>query len=338
VKHAYYALWIPVLRETKLELIKTDPQCIDISDDKDDPFLINISIGEKSLNIAVRYTIQGESKLFLFDFKGMDSCGMLIYEGHSDDKESFFSEIMYSSLPKAIYHIIKEFFHIHKFHSSDEDSLIVPFFSDTEIKLNNLAPAYIHYIKEYQRKFSVYGRELAIQSKDMLALIEKKRNKKAFDFCKNLIENCEKAKGEYLYCSALIEHFREGDKLSTVLHDIKGNITDIDKILHRTQLLLNHTGIVSSFNLGVLGARLGYVSLLLGLVSVAITFWPSDSKSYRKMQILNQKMDLKDSIQNKKMNSMLLMQENLMKEINALTIQVDSLTLQMKSVENFPKR
>lgn len=57
--------------------------------------------------------------------------------------------------PCAIYHRIKEFYHNHNFHESDDgDSMIPPFVSKEKIDIK--APdntALLHYLKEYEKKF-----------------------------------------------------------------------------------------------------------------------------------------------------------------------------------------
>jgi hypothetical protein len=329
VGEAYYALWIPILEETELKLIKENSQRQNISDIEDDPFVVEIGINPDSFCFKIKYEIEGQQNEVDLILKHKNSCGMLVYELETRDENSSFSKELHKGMPKAVYHIIKEFFHEHKFHLSVEDSLIKPYFSERLIKTDDLDPV-IHYLKEYRHKFEVYGRELNEQMKGIANLIAEELPFKSFDACKSLIENCERAKGEYLYCSALINFLRKQSvpKDDGLIHQIQCSITDINVLCDKAKLLLNHTGIKISTKLGVISVKSGRQSVRLGLLggylgvfSLIITLWPSDTKSYKELIKVDEKLNVMDSIQNQRINSILLIQENLMKEVDSLTKQ-----------------
>jgi hypothetical protein len=326
VGNVYYALWIPVLEETELKLIKENVQKQDISDNGNDPFEVEVSINPSSFNININCKKDGQQKHVDLILEHRNSCGMLVYRLETEDETSFLSKKLHECIPKAIYHIIKEFFHEHKFHSSEEDSHLKPYFLDSPIKANDLTPIK-HYLNEYCEMFKAYKRELNEQWKEIVGLINKELPLKSFDACRSLIENCEKAKGEYLYCGALIGFLRKQQVLDDgLIHQIQSSIIDINVLCDKAKLSLDHTGIKVSAKLGIISVesgrrsvRLGALGVFLGVLSLIITLWPSDTKSYKELIKVDEKLNVMDSIQNQRINSILLIQESLMKEVDSLT-------------------
>ncbi len=150
-------MWIPTVNHLPIpfdEPQKGGVRDADISDIIGRPFKIKIKTKERNIEI---YT-QNEKESKKFDlfltlyFEKYSHNGMIKYSFESKFFENGEFGFDDKSFPGVVYHIIKEFYHIHEFHEDETDSALLPYLSKEDININEPDnDAIKHYLKNYEK-------------------------------------------------------------------------------------------------------------------------------------------------------------------------------------------
>jgi len=279
----YYALWIPQYKEGIPDVMKTKLDQVDLRDRHEDPpLLVSGEINEKTFLISLRYTIGDASpRTLLFHWINQPSDkGFVVYKlTLDDDEDDFLCQVLRQSMPKAIYHYIKGFFHEHQFHLSEDDSLLDSYFSQSEIILSDIETqkAILKvYIQSYINKYA----GCILLCRDTLHRVSRnlQQDIKLGDSqheLRQIIENNQAIlDGESLYCDFLINSFPgriDSEQLQRI-YALRNELSRYDERLQRLEasfssdysIKVGKIGVVSS----VIGAFVGvFFSLLLSKCS-----------------------------------------------------------------------
>lgn len=126
---ACYVLWIPNLGES-LELRETRIEQHNIADVG--IATIDAEIDPDTSQITIRYLYEGaEQVIVLSPFRPCKGCFLYYTIASRTETYSALSRTLDKKFHVGLYHAIKQFFHQHTYHSSDEDSILhARFFPD----------------------------------------------------------------------------------------------------------------------------------------------------------------------------------------------------------------
>lgn len=156
----YAVLWIPTIAHRSIVGITPFKQKIErnISDIEGNIFKIEVSLRGKDIDVSIVDPDSSKSLLVNLFYIDDSRNGMVeySYEETSIKKEgSDGFEFSSKNFPEAVYHIIKEFYHIHEFHDPECDSSLAPYISNEKVDIhNNDNLALQHYLKCYERVLS----------------------------------------------------------------------------------------------------------------------------------------------------------------------------------------
>lgn len=272
----YYALWIPQFKEGIPDVKNQKLDEVDLKDKPNDPpLLVSGEVCRDTLRISLRYKLgDNPYKSLVFHKISATETGFLVYKLNLDDNETdFLCEELRHTMPKAIYHYVKNFFHEHQFHNSDDDSLLDSFFSSEEIQIQNegtMRNILKVYLQSYINKYA----GCVFLCRDSLHTIayNKQQNIKLGD---SLIElrrimnnNTTVLDGESLYCDFMINSYPglvDSVQLQRI-YGLRNELARYDERLQRTESsilskesrMLGRLGLWASIGGAVLGAALSY--------------------------------------------------------------------------------
>lgn len=243
----YVTFWIPLEYEVDFDLFEADSQKVKTQDLTDE---VENSTNKLTLQILDNKNLQisYHEDQFLLTLHSYDRYGYFTY--------SYTDTIDDELLKIQVYHLFKEFYHIHKNHHDEEDALVEAFISKTydikEIKK--------HYISNYELKFESYESIL------YEFLEDKSIEDNSFDIdeLSNLKEYILKAKNEIAYAKFIS---KDSDKYA-LLVSYENNINNLYERLN----IIESKKIISSndkinkwqFFLALLGICLGIVGIYYG--------------------------------------------------------------------------
>ena len=268
----YYALWIPQYKEGIPDVKNQKLEETDLKDKPDDPpLLVSGEVNCDTLLISLKYKL-GESayRHIVFHNVVCADTGFIVYKLNLEDNENdFLCEGLRHSMPKAIYHYVKNFFHEHQFHSSDDDSLLEAYFSPTPIDLEkqeDLRSILKIYIQSYINKYA----GCVFLCRDTLHRVtsNQRQDIKIEDSLTELHQVIENNKvildGESLYCDFLINSYPgliDSDQLQRI-YGLRNELARYDERLQRQENAMS-----SSLSLKL--ARMGIVASVIGAVAGA---------------------------------------------------------------------
>lgn len=280
----FYALWFPQYKEGKPVVQKTKLVEIELQDIPEAQSLkINGEIQQKTLLISLQYKIDnGESKTLVFHESGWNDTGFIIYKLNlNDDENDYLCDSLRKSMPKAIYHYVKGFFHNHQFHSDDDDSLLNTYFSTTPIDLDNkdimknILQIYLQsYIDKYAGYVSLSRETLYSVSANIKKGIKLGASKEELEF---VIENNQMVlDGESLYCDFLIDSHLQLIPTNQ-LQRISGLRNELTRYDERMSMIVSSLTSKRSIHLGIIGIWASFIGALVGvIVSLALSFQSSN--------------------------------------------------------------
>ena len=272
MKSYYYALWIPRYKEGIPDVKNQKLEETDLKDKPDDPpLLVSGEVNCDTLLISLRYKLGDSAYRHLVFHKIVYAeSGFIVYKLNlEDDENDFLCEGLRCSMPKAIYHYVKNFFHEHQFHSSDDDSLLDAYFSSKIIDLDNpeeLRSILKVYLQSYINKYA----GCVFLCRDTLHRVtsNQRQDIKIEDSLTELHQVIENNKiildGESLYCDFLINSY-PGLIDSDQLQRIYGLRNELARYDERLQHLENTMSSSMSLKL----ARMGIVASVIGAVAGA---------------------------------------------------------------------
>ncbi len=333
----YCVLWIPTAFHKRL--VPTSglhEKEVDISDIENKPHKVKVKLDEKE-NVVI--TSVDDKHNVILTLIESSSNGLFLYEYEINGEKN---PLVGEEVQYAIYHIVKEFYHVHEHHDPEEDAHLTPYCSKKKPQIrtqNN--EALIHYLKNYQEKFSAYLHQLRFAYEGLK--VTKQSPKNAFFVStksyKEIIRLCTKARGEELYYNSLnkskyntlckagqqvcisenVSEKRENgvneSDLSKIAFNIENTLENIklieSKILHD----YNFESSKISVNIAWLALSVGIILGLISIVLGAIPFFKTD-KTLPKFN--EQKVEIEQIIANQ----------------SIFDKKVDTLTYKIKAIEN----
>lgn len=150
----YCVFWIPTIYHTDVTILNPDPQTKDISDKMGKQHNVTVSLNQQNHNLTIK-SVPAEGEEAVINLKCEDHCrnGLFSYSYEYDDniKEQIFLQ---GNIPNAIYHMVKGFYHQHKYHKSTNDSVLDAFVYPEKINIkDDDNKALIFYLEQYESKF-----------------------------------------------------------------------------------------------------------------------------------------------------------------------------------------
>ena len=175
---------------------------------------------EEHLKLELECLDARRNGLFLYQYE---------YEGKAvveEGENEYFALNRHRNITHAVYHAIKNFYHVHQYHDEDKDSLLTSFGNENYIELtepDNLA--LLHYLSEFEKMFSGYAKT-------------KKEDREILDSTYKCALERKKEKKEEKYTRKDIEQWREEHESILVLEQrildaYAKHIDDCSKILSK---------------------------------------------------------------------------------------------------------
>ena len=216
-KTCYAVLWIPTFtHKSFIEHPIKETIRRNISDLVDEELEIIATLRkDKSIGISALGE-RGKKKGFLrLDYFDCSRNGLIEYsykETHFSDVKSDGFQFTSEIFPEAIYHIIKEFYHVHEYHDHEADTPLPPYTSDKRVDLQqNDNPALQHYLERYETALTdlvVFARRA---KEDIAEDSRKKKLKERIgSLWYNLIAIWEEAKKEKEFKKRIISCWSQG--------------------------------------------------------------------------------------------------------------------------------
>lgn len=265
---ACYVLWIPCLSEQGLTILQDNISERNISDTGVNFVTAKIDRNDLSISFEYKYKEQ-KHKLFLeYIGKNKDKGGLLSYRlKYCRDRESPLAKTMQEEMPLSIYHIIKDFFHKHTFHSDDVDSMLHArfFLLEKEMEKTRISNEEF-FIKEYHSKFKVLFDDIT----SSMNLLYKQKDrllgyKNVYDGHKRLLEKINQFKGEILYF----------ETLSSCISEDETNVRkEIDEIRNWKRILDIHKDSIETrfaYNNALYGTKFSYIGIFVGIAGIILS-------------------------------------------------------------------
>jgi len=262
----FYALWIPILRTHNLYLTEVRETSKDLSD-TGEPFVVKAIIDE---DFNINFFFEDELAVSINCYFSNEN-GYLLYKLNSlESSKNIIFDIFKRKMPTAIYHLIKDFFHEHIFHSKNEDSLLVPYFSIDYIDPKQMEAVYKYYLDQYFNKIFNYKVEILNNEDKLVKCLSKSitYNKGLYILYPGIKKMCEKAKGEYNYCKFLLS---VSDKYTTCENldvRIEQSMFSIDFIQSNIDFSFLFESSKLSLKIGALGVLVGFIGIVIGFISI----------------------------------------------------------------------
>lgn len=295
----YYVFWIPSL-SGKLELKNTD-MMVNISDT--DVFEVSAHIDKKSREVILSYQYKDtEYEISLTPFKDIDRCFLYYKLDEIKEKESPISRDLLEKFPNWLYHIFKQFYHNHKFHSEEEDSILNTRFFNSYAEYSNTEMSDREfYLNEYEERF----RGILTRICDNLTQIDIRRSKgeyrnylKIYKGYKKLLDIFLQYEGEYSYYKALKASL-PNSKTDIAKETIR-RIEYIDtEIRIRKEMINNQFSVDSAIigtNISTAGTVFGVVGVVLSVIAMCQTCASTTDEKIQQVEneVASVKADVKD--------------------------------------------
>ena len=251
-------------------------------------------------NIIVILSLHGIDEEFSLMHKGSNDNGFILY---SFDVSVADTELLIKALTNPIYHYVKGFYHEHKNHTDDCDSILDAYVcteeSDSQISSPDNKPL-IFYLRQYEKRFRDFTEQLEFDASYLMSILDSpdyrdvlyKEKFESFD------ARCIDILGEVVYYRALLYshnnvsyHKALGDnhtlqacafntdnainnikvikeRVENVFQGRRANATLVHIKMANDMLVAGDKISKLSVRLGWLGAILGVLSLLLGIISI----------------------------------------------------------------------
>lgn len=326
MKSYFYALWVPQYKEGEPNARKSKLDRAELRDRNEDPELwVSGEIETNTLLIRLVYTIgTNPQRTLVFQKTESSKEGFIVYKLNLDDSDNdFLCNRLRTTMPKAIYHYLKEFFHEHQFHNIGDDSLLEAYFSEEQINLNddnhlrNIMRVYLQsYIYKYEGCVSL--------CRDRLYYVTKNINdgvkiSDSHDELKMMIDNNQIVlDGESMYCDFLINSFPYLVDQNQ-LHRIYAQRNELARYDDRMQRLESTLTSQKSLKLGWIGL---FASLIGAVVGVAVSLLLGQSSSSELKEGIStirkdiQLIEAHDSLSNQNMLLIRQNQDNILKLLN----------------------
>jgi hypothetical protein len=276
------ALWMPTKdthreQPTLLSGVRPPKPDHNISDDPGYPVWVRISLRPADERIAItrldnRYPhcpIRGVTPIVMTVQKRC-SDGFILYkceEPVSDKVRSLFNRSRGRSLefPYAIYHVIKGYYHEHKYHHKEQDALLTPYVNPghsvtpDDIEATH-KKAIEHYLQCYVTKFTNNVDSLTEQFETI-----KTQRRPNVKFYNDIDKRTKNMRGEKDYCTALLRsEYVDTTARAEITSKVDKSFSRLDRLNENVERDFERKQKISSYRIAIL-------SLWIAIASLAIT-------------------------------------------------------------------
>lgn len=326
----YYALWIPVLKPTRFDIIHRPLQKT-LQDSKEfSRYTIKGEMESGTLNFTLHYK-EGKRKVFQslnFQCEDRWNVGILVYSIElTDSPKNILEKVLRQKMPTFIYHYIKDFFHQHIHHHPSHDSLLHAYFSTSPLELSAANKKVImeHYASRYLQKFNAYiNNAQSIFETAKRNINSRLAINKGIRLLENQLNEGREILGETDFCHALIQM-----GASHITKDIRTKIKEqterIEKLQQQISFSYNLCTSSYGIKLGYWGIWFGAAGVMLSFVSTCLTT-NSDIPDYSPMFI---RMDSLGNERSMQTDSLIKVgQEKTDNQIDSIKKQLDNIQIQ----------
>lgn len=264
---ALYILWIPNLTaNVSLKIRKEKIEHYNISDT--DVNYITASIDRNSWNIEFSYEFQNETHRMLLTPFQANANGFLFYElADQTESDSCLAQTMSKGIHAGVYHLIKEFFHEHNFHSAEEDSILhARFFQTIEEYRQSQTSDRDYYIKEYHKKFRTFFNDINGDISVLENSLSLMRYREVYKGYKRVLDLINRFNGEYLYYQSLIHIPNE--ELPWEAEEIKAWSQSLQIKKEKIENLFTYNSALFGTHYSMYGLMTGIISLIITIVTL----------------------------------------------------------------------
>lgn len=216
----YWALWIPTLKVGKLSLAK-NPGRRKIRDNiKWEPYFLWSEVDKETFDFTLKYSSKDNTtsacSLILTQVEN-NNHGFIVYSVEvpdEDDGDSFLTTLREKGMSPSIYHFIKDHFHSHVHHDSNEDALLKCLSSRDPLTLKTeTGKAMIanHYLDLYATKFNNFLKDITDDHARARTLVNNgMTTAKGINMYAEIIKSGRIIAGEYEFCNFLMQHYNSG--------------------------------------------------------------------------------------------------------------------------------
>lgn len=293
----YYALWIPVLKTTRFNIICRPTQKV-LQDSKEFPrYIIKGDMDSQTLNFTLHYKEgkKNAEKSLSFQCESRWKVGILVYSIElSDSPKSILEEMLQQKMPTFIYHYIKDFFHQHIHHHPSHDSLLHAYFSKSPLELNaaNQKAIIEHYASRYLQKFKAYTNNAqSVFGTAKRCINSRLAINRGIRLLENQLDEGREILGETDFCSALIQ-MGSSHIAKNIRTDIKEQTERIKNLQQQISFSYNLCTSSYGIKLGYWGIWFGAAGILASALSIYLTMnsnVPDYSPMLIQMDSLNNK-------------------------------------------------
>lgn len=272
----YYVVWVPMSSDMELSVIKDKfgPIC-----EKDIPaedgVVFEGKIDAQSLDVSLSYVANNLQGTLKFHCESKNKRGLLVYSLYLNEANAdFLQSDLETHLPSCIYNYIKGFFHEHKWHDGNEDSVLPSFcfnelvdLSSATIRgevINQLLDAYQikfeGHLESWSDSLLTLSQKILHGSKpysDLFALLERVTD--SYNVC-----------GELDYCEFLLAQFKQ-DVSRARRKELRKLMASIVKTSNDMRACYDRYISIVSLNDGRNSKIFGWIGFILSIVSIILT-------------------------------------------------------------------
>ena len=278
--HKIFCYWVPTTENIDFESLKKSKsgnsiqKSVTISD-MDEKVDILLNMNTSSFDIIVTILFE-KNKLDTINLtcQKYQSNGIITYKAESVSNEKTVQSLTTETetvLKIQAYHLFKEFFHKHEYHSKKHDSLLEAYVSTGSIDDDQIL---MHYAELYVKKFHAYRKKLNLIS--TTKIIDRFVNKKELDTlltpaiqaittAKSFIHQ---AMGEMIYAEYIIESIKNQETSLNYQNKLNKFRQQFEVQHKKYDLTYEQIDMLYSKNINSLQIYLGMIGVVLGILGI----------------------------------------------------------------------
>ena len=272
----YFALWIPTLKVGAISFV-TPPERRKIQDNSRwNPYYLWGEVDRANYNFTLRYSqidVRENARVISFVKTDINNKGFIVYSADlpEEDEGDMFVRLLKTEMTPSLYHFIKDHFHDHVHHESEEDAILTCLHSDQPLSLNNalgMGRVAKHYLDSYSQKISDFLNDARRNHERARQLIANFYSvSKGIGLLSSTIRNARKLEGEYEYCEFLMKHYNDGraQENKTIRNNMSMVRHEMETISFDYQLCIN----AFSIKFGLLGILAGVAGIFVSTGGIA---------------------------------------------------------------------
>ena len=270
-----YALWMPVLLDGELKLI-----CEDIRrrlcDSPDlGGFDLSCEIDKLTRDITIRYKVSrhffSKKKQIILHKENENKYGFITYSFYwHEGKTDAFTASLKENMPTSVYHLIKDFYHVHTDHDPSHDSLLQAFTRQGEIDLDaEFDDIRMFYLRQYWYTLKDFTEQTLEEFDCAKRNIERIFNvQKGIGTLAEIIDNGNNVKGQLKYMDYLLQVNPKCVVPKVFRRAIQDKRKEMEEMLYKVSA---DYGMITA-GLGVRYGRYGIYFGLAGIIVSIVTF------------------------------------------------------------------